>query len=122
MWPLVVVVAREGVELLLELGDRCCAGLVVEPAFHCLLESFDFAAGRGVVGPRVFLFDVKTCEFGFESVAARFPAVSETGGEHQTVVCQSGKRCSMSGDRCPECCDDDPSGDGLVRGDRECET
>ena len=86
MWPMVVVVLDECVELLLQLGDRCRAGLVVEPAFHCLLESFDFAAGGRVVGSGVFLSDVKTCEFVFESVAAGFAAVREACCEYETVV------------------------------------
>ena len=53
MWPLVVVDGGEAVELLLELVDAGRWWLGSEPLFECLLESFDFADGGGMVGPAV---------------------------------------------------------------------
>ena len=88
MGSLVVVDRDERVELVLELADRGGGGLVAEPALHGLLESFDFAAGGGVVGSAVLLADAQSDEFGLERVAAGASAVSEAGGEHQTVVGQ----------------------------------
>jgi hypothetical protein len=51
--PLVVVVAGEGVELGLELGDGGGGGLAGEPFFEGLVVALDLAAGLGVVGAGV---------------------------------------------------------------------
>jgi hypothetical protein len=42
---------------------------LIEPAFHGLLEAFDFAARRGMVRSRVLLHDAEPAEFGLEAVA-----------------------------------------------------
>jgi hypothetical protein len=53
-----VVVAGEGVELGLELGEGGGLGVLGgQPLLQCLLESFDFALGLGVVRFPVFLGD-----------------------------------------------------------------
>ena len=65
----VVVGVGEVVELVLELVDGVGAGLGGEPFFEGLLESFDFAAGGGVVWSGVFLFDAEFVEQRFEAVA-----------------------------------------------------
>ena len=82
---MVVVGFDEGVELSLELGGVRGGGLTAEPLLHGLLESFDFAAGGGVVRSRVLLHDVSLDEFGFEGVAAAVSA-SEAGGVDHAVV------------------------------------
>ena len=51
VWPFVVVEVFEGVELMLEFVEVGGERLFAEPAFEGLVESFDFAAGLGVVGP-----------------------------------------------------------------------
>ena len=58
MGTVVVVGAGEFVEERLEFVEVVGAGLGGEPFFEGLLETFDFAAGGGVVGCGVLLFDV----------------------------------------------------------------
>ena len=82
--PLVVLV-DEGVELCLEFGDCGGAGLSGEPFFECLVEAFDFAAGRGVVRAGVLLGDPEVRECGFEVVAAAAES-GETDGVDKSVV------------------------------------
>ena len=54
-----VVDLGEGVEEVLEFGEVGGWGSWGEPLFEGLLESFDFAAGGGMVGSGVFLFDLE---------------------------------------------------------------
>ena len=74
MGSVVVVVVDEGVDLGLELAQRCWRGLGAEFLLQGLVEAFDLAAGGRVIGPRVLLHDSQADEFGFESVAAAFAA------------------------------------------------
>jgi hypothetical protein len=50
VWPVLVVVGAEGVELRLEDGDRCGRCLFVEEALLGLMEALDLAAGLGWYG------------------------------------------------------------------------
>jgi hypothetical protein len=66
-----VVVAGEGVEEGLELGEAgglgCLGG---EPVLEGLPESFDFALSLGVIRLAVLLGDAQAAQFVFEGVAA----------------------------------------------------
>jgi hypothetical protein len=53
VWPDVVVVVTEGVQLPLQFGGGACAGLGGQPLLLGLVEAFDLAAGLRVVGPGV---------------------------------------------------------------------
>ena len=86
----VVVVVDEGVEQGLQLGDGGrLGGLGAQPLLHGLLESFDLAAGGGVVGAGVLLDDVQAAQLVLEAVAAA-AAAGEPGGEDHAVVGQRG--------------------------------
>src|SRR4051812_38688334 len=73
----VVVVGDELVELGLELVDA--RGRVVggEPSFEGLVEAFDFAAGLGVIGPRVAKPDPERGEVVVEAGPERGAVVGE---------------------------------------------
>ena len=64
-------------------------GLSGQPLLEGLLDSFDLAAGGGVVGPGVLLHDVSLPEFGLEPVAAP-AAAGEPGRVDHAVVGQCG--------------------------------
>ena len=81
----VIIFVGEVVEEPLELVDGAGRGLGFEPFFEGLLESLDFAAGGGVVGPGVLLLDSQVGEEGFEGVAAAFPAGVAGGVDHGVV-------------------------------------
>ena len=66
MGPLAVVVAQEGVELRLELGERGGRALPGEVAPQGLVGALDLAARLGVVGDRVLGDDPQTLELGLE--------------------------------------------------------
>src|SRR4030095_3469588 len=85
----VVVELDEGVELALELVQGRGGALGGEPAFEGLLETFNLAAGGGVIGTGVFLGDSETSEGGLELVAAT-PAAGEAGRVDHGVVGQHG--------------------------------
>ena len=70
MWAVLVVVGDELVEQCLELVDGGRGGAGGEPAFQCLVEAFNFAAGGRVVGSAVLLGDVERVEEGLEAVAS----------------------------------------------------
>ncbi len=113
---LVVVVAGEGVELGLELGEVGGLGcLGAEPFFEGLLEAFDLALGLRVAGLAVFLLDVQAAQFVLEAVAAA-AAAGEPGGEHHAVAGQRGGRDAVLGDRGAERLDHDRAGDRQVAG------
>lgn len=85
MRSLVVVDGAEPVEECLELGEVLGGGLLVEPAFEGLLESFDLPAGGGMVRSAVLLDDAESSEFGFERVASAAPAGEACGEDHAVV-------------------------------------
>ena len=82
-----VVDHRELVEQRFELGEGVGRGLLFEPTFQGLMETFDLAAGGRVVGSAVLLLDAEAVKFGFEAVAAT-PAARESGREHHAVIGQ----------------------------------
>lgn len=119
MGAAVVVFVGEGVELGLELGQGCGSGLAGEPAFEGLVESFDFAAGGGVIGGGVDLAHAQTVQLGFVLVAAAF-AAGESGGEDHAVVGEGGVRDAVFGNGFGEFVGDGGAGDVGVGGDGEC--
>lgn len=119
MGAAVVVFVGEGVELGLELGQGCGSGLAGEPAFEGLVESFDFAAGGGVIGGGVDLAHAQAVQFGFVLVAAAF-AAGESGGEDHAVVGEGGVRDAVFGNGFGEFVGDGGAGDVGVGGDGEC--
>ena len=84
--PVVVVVAGEFVEEVLELVEVVGAGLGGEVFLEGLLETFDFSAGGGVVGRGVLLFGAEVSEAGLEGVAAAFPAGEAGGVDHGVAL------------------------------------
>jgi hypothetical protein len=50
VWPFLVVVAHEGVDLTLQLGDRGCPVPLTQPALERLMKSGDLALGLGLTG------------------------------------------------------------------------
>src|SRR6266568_5274843 len=118
MGAVVVVLVDELVDELLDLGEA--AGLVwlaAEPLFEGLLESFDFAAGGGVVGAGVLLRDAEGAEFGFESVTAGVSG--ESGGVDHAVVGEGGGGDAVCGSGFTELFDDGVAGDAQVGGDAQ---
>jgi hypothetical protein len=72
-----VVDAGEGVQEVLELGERGrLGGLGAQPFLQGLLESLRLALGLGVVRFAVLLPDSQAAQFGFQAVAAAFAAGS----------------------------------------------
>src|SRR5262245_6630213 len=70
-----VVDVDEAVEQRLQVGQRGgLNGLGGQPLLQRLLESLYLAAGGGVVRPAVLLHHAEAAQFGFERVAAAFPA------------------------------------------------
>jgi hypothetical protein len=65
-----VVVAAEAVELVLEFGEGVGPVLAVEPVLECLMETFDFPAGLGVIRPGVAEGDAEGDEFDLEGDTA----------------------------------------------------
>ena len=112
VWPVVVVVLDEVVDVRLEFVDGV-GGVGSEPLFEGLLEAFDFAGGGGVVWSGVFLFDVEVDEECFELVATA-AASGKAGGVNHAVVGQdrSGKAVLFCG--FGECFDNDEAPDTLV--------
>lgn len=65
-----------------------------EPAFECLVESFDLALGRGVTGASVLLDDPQVRDEDFERVGlvvSSSSSVREAGGVDHAVIGQG--RC-----------------------------
>src|SRR4030095_1988851 len=114
----VVVELDEGVELALELVQGRGGALGGEPAFEGLLETFNLAAGGGVIGTGVFLGDSETSEGGLELVAAT-PAAGEAGRVDHGVVGQH--RCGVAVLACgfAEGLGHGWAGDDPLRGDRQ---
>jgi hypothetical protein len=83
VWPLVVVVAGEPVELGLQAGDGGGGGLAGEPFLQGLVVALDLAAGLGVVGAGVPEADVQGGEFGLER---DFAAAAGFAGEDCAVA------------------------------------
>ena len=84
--PAGVVVETEGVELQLELGDRSGWRLLGQESLEGLVETFDFAAGLGVVGSRVLDLHTQALQLELqEDLAAAGP-----GGEDSGVVAEQG--------------------------------
>ena len=117
--PVVVVLAPEGVEEGLQVGQgRWLGGLPGEPGLQGLLEAFDFALGLGVVAAAVLLGDAEGGEFGLEGVAAA--AYSPGGvadGVHHPVVGQSRCGAAVFVDGGAERGEHDRAGDSWVGGD-----
>jgi hypothetical protein len=78
-----VVVADETVEVCLERADRGDGRVLAgEELLFGLVEPFDFAAGLGVIRPRVLEGDAEASKGRFH----RADAVAVRRGEHRTVV------------------------------------
>lgn len=89
-----------------------------QPFLHRLVESFDLAAGPGVVAPGVFLFDPQFAESGLEAVSSA--AVAGRSGWCRRGRCQSAPRWkALAGADVVEGVDNGVAGDRLARGDRE---
>ena len=119
MGAVVVVGVGEFVEERLELVKVVGGGSRGEPFLEGLLETFDFSAGGGVVGCRVFLFGAEVSEAGLEGVAASFPA-REAGGVDHGVVGERGRGNPVVSTRLVEGVDNDRSGYAPVDGDGQC--
>jgi hypothetical protein len=86
--PLVVVVAGEGVQQGLQVGEGGGLGVLGgQPFLQGLPEPLHFALGLGVVRLPVLLRDAQAAQLVLEAVAAALPA-GQAGGEHHRVIGQ----------------------------------
>lgn len=118
VWSGRVVELNEGVELVLERGDRVGWVEGGEVALQCLLEAFDLAAGGGVVRGGVLVGDAEIGEEGLEAVASSADA-GEAGGVDEAVVGEHRCRNAVCFGCCGELGDDDRGCDPGVGGDGE---
>ena len=116
MGAVVVVMAGEFVEEALELVEVVGSGLGGEVFLEGLLETFDFAAGGGVVGCGVLLFGAEVSEAGLEGVSAAFPA-GEAGGVGHGVVGEHRRGKAEFNTGLVEGVDHDRAGDAPMHGD-----
>ena len=86
--PDLVVVGAERIELGLQLRQRCCRILLGEVALERLVEPLDLAAGLGVIGPGVDVFDPQLVALELQGAAS----TSGSRGEHRTVIGQQRRR------------------------------
>ncbi len=84
MWPAVVVVLAEDIELPLQLGQRLGGRLLLEEALEGLVEAFDLAASLGVVGRGVLEDDAQALELQFQDD----PAPARPACKHRGVVAE----------------------------------
>jgi hypothetical protein len=114
-----VVLVDERVGQGLQLGDGAgLDGLSAEPLLQGLLEPFDLAAGRGVVGSGVLLHDAQAAELDLQGGAATTAAGEPDGVDHPVVGQGGGGEAVRRGGR-GEGGDHDRGGDPLVSGDAE---
>jgi hypothetical protein len=91
----VVKVSRSACKSVIVWG---CCGWARSRFLRGLLESFDLAAGGGVVGPGVLLHDVQSAEFGLELGSATAAAGEPHGVDHPVVgQCGGGNRICGNG-------------------------
>ena len=116
MGAVAVVGVGEFVDEALEFVEAVGSGLGGEPFLEGLLETFDFAAGGGVVGCGVLLLGAEVSEAGLEGVSAAFPA-GEAGGVDHGVVGERGRGNPVVNTGLVEGVDNDRSGDTPMDGD-----
>lgn len=69
----------------MQVVDRCCCGLLGEPAFLGLMEAFDLPLGLGVAWFAVLLLHAQHGQEVFERVAS----AAEPGGVDAAVIGES---------------------------------
>jgi hypothetical protein len=79
VWSVLVVVAAELVEKVLEFSDRD-RGMSGEPFLLGLVEALDFSAGLRMVGPRRQVFDAQCAQGYFQGGAAVTAGLSGEDG------------------------------------------
>jgi hypothetical protein len=99
VWSDVVVVGAEGIELVLQLGQRAGRPLLLEEALEGLVKAFHLAAGLRVVGSGVFWDDAEAFELQLQDDFA--PSLPP--GEDSPIVGEEG---SGQSERIRSCLED----------------
>jgi hypothetical protein len=99
VWPAAVVVEAEGVELELQLSESGGRWLPAQEALEGLMQTFNLAAGLGVVGAGVLDRDAQALELEFEEDLAATGVAGEDGG---VVAEEGGGEAELVGGRVEE--------------------